>query len=320
MSLFESLRKLEESGIDLVEVLGQDEHLRSPADLAVVVDQLRETGDDLYVELLHFVTYRRFSPAQAKSIWAAILKHKSRMEDKLGRPVRFRVAALDYLHGKTGLLRGVRLVARSEMDALLSYVVVDEVSTVFNRRYFNETLSSEVNRARRYGSPLTLLLLDLDNFKEVNDRYGHLEGDHVLRQVGRLLRENTRQADSVCRYGGDEFAAILPETTASEAFTLGDRIRKAIGRVIVRPPRGAVIQKSEKSEEGEEREGDDDYIVLSASIGGATFPTDCDELEDLIRLADSLCLEAKSEGKNRIKMGGERPPEPPAEFEFRNAK
>ena len=299
MSLFERMRKLEEQGVDLVEILGQDSHLRSPSDLSAIIETFSRIGDNLYVELLYFLTYRRFTPAQAESIWPAILKHKRRMEDQLGRAVRFRVAALDYLHDKTSLLKGVRLVGKSEMDSLLSHVVVDEVSMVYNRRFFNETLSSEVNRARRYGNPLSLLILDLDNFKEINDRFGHLEGDFALRQVGRLLRENTRQADAVCRYGGDEFAAILPETSGSEAYTLAERVRRAIGRVIIEPSR--LRESGEGTSDGAVES--EDHLILSVSIGGATFPADCEETEELVRQADLLCLEAKRNGKNRIIIG-----------------
>lgn len=318
MSLFESMRKLEEKGIDLIEVLGHDRHMRSPGDLGAIIESFQRSGDDLYVELLYFLTYRRFSAVQAESIWGAIVKHKKRMEDKLDRDVRFRVAALDYLHDKTALLRGVRLVARSEMDALLSHVVIDEVSMVFNRRHFNNSLASELNRARRYGNPLTLLILDLDNFKGINDRFGHLKGDYALRQVGRLLRESTREADAVCRYGGDEFAVILPETTGSEAYTLAERIRTAVGRVVIQP---SVSSGGLDGDGVGVRDDDTEQIILSASIGGATFPVDCEELEDLLRKADGLCLEAKRAGKNRIHMNdGQRPTGPTAGFEVHGAE
>jgi diguanylate cyclase (GGDEF)-like protein len=299
MSLFERMRKLEEQGIDLIEILGQDECLRSPGDLKAIIEQFSNNGDNLYIELLYFLTHRRFSQAESRALWGAILKHRKRMEVGLGRKVRFRVAALDYLSSRTSLLKSVRLLAKPEMDALLSFVVVDEVSLVYNRRYFNQSLSQEVQRARRYGSALTLLVLDLDNFKTVNDRFGHLEGDSALRQVGRLLRESTRSTDAVCRYGGDEFAILLPETTNSEAFTLAERIRQSVGRIVLRPAAALPGDGAKGGDDGAE-------FVLSASIGGATFPVDCDEAEELVRKADALCLNAKRQGKNRICMSGEQ--------------
>ncbi len=296
MSLHHEFRQLEDQGIDLVEILGQDEYLRNPADLQAILDRLRERGGELYSEVLFFLTHRRFSPDRASELWQSILDNKKEMESKLGRRVCFRVAAADYLHDQTGILEGVRLLSRVEMDNLLGYVNVDDVTSVFTRRFFNDALVSEIHRARRYGHPLSLLVIDLDNFKEINDKFGHLEGDNALRQAGRLLRQSTRQNDIVCRFGGDEFAILLPESGNSEAFSLADRIRKALGRVLIK---SSAVEGKKLLDEDQ----DSDSVPLSASIGGATYPSDCDSSEDLLRLADQRCLEAKRLGKDQIRLG-----------------
>jgi diguanylate cyclase (GGDEF)-like protein len=287
MSLFQSLRELEERGIDLIEVLGQDAHLKSPDDLQAIVRALEGTGESLHAELLRFLTHRRFSPAEAAALWEAILRHKRRMIDRLGRPVKFRVAALDFLTGRNPQLRGVRLIAREELSGLFRNIETDEVTALHTRRHFNERLAIELSRARRYGSPLSLLVLDIDDFKRVNDELGHLAGDSLLRRIGRLLRENTRESDLVCRFGGDEFAILLPETIGSEALTLAERIRLAATTEARAELDGGARGRS---------------IPMGVSIGGATFPTDCEEADELIALADRLCLEAKRAGKNRVKM------------------
>ncbi len=227
MSCHEELRELEEQGIDLVELLGQDRHLGSPEDLQEVVSRLSHCFEDLHSELLYFLTCRRFPAEKARNLWNAIVKHKRRMAASLGRPVSFRVAALDYLSSRNAVLRGVRLIARPEFESFLSYVNIDEVSSVYNRRYFHQVLKDEFHRARRYGAPLSLMILDIDGFKGINDTYGHMEGDIVLRKLGRLLKDSTRQADAVCRYGGDEFALVLPQTSADDARIMAERIRKA---------------------------------------------------------------------------------------------
>jgi diguanylate cyclase (GGDEF)-like protein len=285
MSFFNELKDLEEQGIDLIEVLGQDRHLESPEALQTIVLRLARSGENLYSELLYYLTYRRFPPEQAENIWKAIMKHKRRLQEKLGRSVSFRVAALEYLTSRNVLLRGVHLIARPEFETILSFVNIDEVTSVYSRRYFNARLAEELNRARRYGSMLSLLLIDLDNFKTVNESDGHLQGDAILRRLGRLLRDSTRQTDAPCRFGGDEFAILLPQTNREEALATAERIRSAAAGIRVHGKAGRLEP-------------------LTLSIGGATFPADCEEPEELIALADQMCLEAKRAGKNCVRLYG----------------
>jgi diguanylate cyclase (GGDEF)-like protein len=309
MSYFKELQDLEDQGIDLIEVLGQDQHLQSPESLQKVIAHLGRNHESLYSELLYYLTYRRFSDEQAETLWRAIMKHKGRMSEALGRKVSFRVAALDYLSTRNVVLRQVRLIAKPEFENFLSYVNVDEVTGVFNRRYFNEILAHEVRRASRYGNPLSLLILDIDNFKRVNDTWGHPEGDTSLRKIGRTLRDNTRQMDSVCRYGGDEFAVLLPETNGEDAHALAERVRQAASRVSHVPVTGAeggsyfsVAPGSSAERERVVKPDDDAPQTLTVSIGGATYPDSCDEAEELIAFADQMCLDAKRAGKDRVLM------------------
>jgi diguanylate cyclase (GGDEF)-like protein len=278
MSFFSELRQLEERGIDLIEVLGQDRHLDGPGDLQQVISLLSRSTENLYCEILFYMTYRRFSPEEAEKLWNDIMAHKRGMQGRLERPVSFRVAALDFLVSN-GIFEGVHLLARPEFEAVLSYVNVDEVTGVYSRRFFNRQIHRELLRARRYGSPLSLLLVDLDGFKTINDSLGHLEGDGILRRFGRLLRDTTREADSVCRFGGDEFAVLLPETNAIEAQATAERIRVAASRLEI------AVNGTHSAR-------------LTVSIGAATYPADCETAEELASLADQMCLAAKRAGRN----------------------
>jgi diguanylate cyclase (GGDEF)-like protein len=129
-----------------------------------------------------------------------------------------------------------------------------------------------------------MLIIDLDNFKQVNDLCGHIEGDSVLRQVGRMLMDTTRQADVVCRFGGDEFAILLPETGPEDAGMTAERIRLAAAGIAI--------------------PGENDLDNVMLSIGGATFPDSCDEAEEMLALADQMCLDVKRAGKNGVRMAG----------------
>ena len=282
MSLAKELKELEAQGIDLLEILGKDRHLDSPEALQKIISALSCSDDNLYVELLFQLTWRRFPLEEAVRIWAAITEHKKELEKTLEREVGFRVAALDYLFSVEKILQGARLVARAEFESILTFVNIDEVTGVHSRRYFNERLGEEVGRARRYSHPLSMLIIDLDNFKQVNDRCGHVEGDSVLRKVGRMLMDTTRQADVVCRFGGDEFAVLLPETGSEDAGRTAERIRLAAADIAT--------------------PGEDEPGNVTLSIGCAAFPESCDEAEEMLALADQMCLDVKRAGKNGVRI------------------
>jgi len=282
MSLAKELKELEAQGIDLLEILGKDRHLDSPEALQKIISALSCSDDNLYVELLFQLTWRRFPLEEAVRIWAAITEHKKELEETLEREVGFRVAALDYLFSVEKILQGPRLVARAEFESILTFVNIDEVTGVHSRRYFNERLGEELGRARRYSHPLSMLIIDLDNFKQVNDRCGHVEGDSVLRKVGRMLMDTTRQADVVCRFGGDEFAVLLPETGSEDAGRTAERIRLAVADISI--------------------PGEDEPGNVTLSIGCAAFPESCDEAEEMLALADQMCLDVKRAGKNGVRI------------------
>jgi two-component system cell cycle response regulator len=158
----------------------------------------------------------------------------------------------------------------------------DPLTMVLNRRALVSRLSAEVERARRYDSVVTILMIDLDHFKGVNDTYGHPAGDQVLRDVAQLLQHEVRSVDIVARYGGEEFIIVLPETASEGAVAFAERIRERI--------------------EGRMFESTGHSLLLTASIGVATFPSArVSSMEDLIARADEALYRAKAEGRNRVR-------------------
>lgn len=163
--------------------------------------------------------------------------------------------------------------------------ITDPLMKILNRRYLDRRLHEEVLRARRYGLPLAVLMLDIDYFKKVNDRYGHQVGDQVLQTLGKLIMEGVRDSDVVTRYGGEEILVILPNTPDVNATILGERLRQKIAASDV-----AAIG------EGEERTP----LRVTVSIGIAGFNDPILDSRQLLLNADRALYQAKRAGRNRV--------------------
>jgi diguanylate cyclase (GGDEF)-like protein len=164
--------------------------------------------------------------------------------------------------------------------------VTDDLTRLYNSRYLNQVLRRETKRASRSGRPLSLLFVDLDGFKQVNDRHGHLRGSRALVEAAAVIRGSARETDVVARFGGDEFALILPDTGREGAVSVAERIRERISEYIFLRTDGLLVH-------------------LTASIGVATLPDVAGSAEELIRVADMAMYQIKDSGKNGIHVAQE---------------
>ena len=163
--------------------------------------------------------------------------------------------------------------------------ITDPLIGINNRRYLERKIAEEISRAHRYDMTLSMLLLDIDHFKAVNDTYGHHIGDHVLKSLGQLLIKKVRDTDFVARYGGEEIAILCPQTPVSTAFDLAERLRQVIETSIMVP--------AEAYENRQE-------IIITVSMGVAGFDHQVSDSHVLIQRADEALYKAKNDGRNRV--------------------
>jgi diguanylate cyclase (GGDEF)-like protein len=193
----------------------------------------------------------------------------------LSREIEQDLAAFLYITLSTmAVFFGFGYVLGRQADALVDLSRTDPLTGLRNQRAFEERFADEVARAARYGGPLSLLIADVDSLKAVNDRGGHHAGNLALRAVGDAMRKHARQTDLAARIGGDEFALIAPNTDASEAVALGDRIRCLVA--------------------------EQDAVAVTISVGVATLDLERADGEALLRAADAALYEAKHRGRNQV--------------------
>jgi diguanylate cyclase (GGDEF)-like protein len=160
----------------------------------------------------------------------------------------------------------------------------DPLTGLYNRRYLQTTLERELARCHRYGLPLSLMIIDIDHFKSINDKFGHNAGDELLRQLGVILNEGARQEDVPCRYGGEEFVLLFPNMSTEIALKRGEQLRAAFEHTVVTSAHG--------------------HVHTTISIGVSTFPAHGTSMDELIHCADLALYAVKRNGRNGVRVYG----------------
>jgi diguanylate cyclase (GGDEF)-like protein/PAS domain S-box-containing protein len=188
--------------------------------------------------------------------------------------------------GKPAVLATFRdITERKKTEAELKRLVItDDLTELFNQRYFYIQLVKEIERAKRHNRPLSMLLIDIDMFKDFNDKYGHLEGDYVLKKIGEILMKNVREIDMAFRFGGEEFAVLLPDTKHEDAIIVAERFRKAVAANIFYPFT---------------LDGQPDIISKTVSIGVTEFHVE-DNIKSFLKRVDNAMYQAKKSGRNMV--------------------
>src|ERR1700736_2194698 len=223
------------------------------------------------------ITHLDLQEAQCVQLWDEMLTRRRELSEHMERQISLKTALMDVLTS-AGLFRVPIVIEYDELKILQLNAVTDPLTGLYNRRLFSETFEKELNRGRRYGSPLGLVVLDLHRFKEVNDKHGHPRGDEVLRAAATTLKKALRTSDFAFRIGGDEFALILPQTDAAQALALSRRVETVFADTL------KSLQLS---------------ITVGMDYGVATYPQDADNAEDLVRIADERLYQRKHSHRGR---------------------
>lgn len=219
--------------------------------------------------------------SQCLQLWEEMLTRRRELSEQIGRPISLKTVLMDVL-SSAGMIRVPVVLEYDEFKKIQVNAATDPLTGLYNRRLFAESFEKELNRARRYGLPLGIVILDLHRFKEVNDKYGHPRGDVVLRAAATTLKKALRTSDSAFRIGGDEFALLLPQTDAAQGLALSGRIETVFAETL-RP-----LQLN---------------FAVTMDHGVATFPQDGDQSDQLIRVADERLYRWKHANQKRAGEG-----------------
>src|SRR6266851_2977667 len=232
----------------------------------------------------HAIAHLDLQESQCVQLWDEMLLRRRELSENLGRQVALKTALMDVL-ASAGLFRVPVAIEYDELKTLQLNAVTDPLTGLYNRRVFAEAFEKELNRARRYSSPLGLVILDLHRFKEVNDKHGHPRGDDVLRAAAATLKKALRTSDSAFRIGGDEFALLLPQTDSAQTLALSRRIQTVFAEML-QPLQLAV--------------------TVGMDHGVAIFPQDAEQADQLIRIADERLYRLKHANHSRTTNGSAR--------------
>ncbi|MBU1233904.1 MAG: GGDEF domain-containing protein [Proteobacteria bacterium] len=229
-----------------------------------------------FSELMFRLTHEIYSEDKAKILWDKIITHKEEVESKLGRDVGILVTALDYLTNISGDLISPKIIEDRRIEEAALMATRDHLTGLYLRSVFDFSIERLYKGHKRYGKNLSLLMIDVDNFKKVNDNFGHQCGDTVLTELGKIVLETIRDADLAARYGGEEISIILPETSEDKAVIIAERLRINVKKCFYSEPK------------------------ITISIGVSSNMDLAISGIDIIRYADKALYAAKLKGKNRV--------------------
>jgi diguanylate cyclase (GGDEF)-like protein len=232
-------------------------------------------GKVVFDEFFHILTQTKFGPEKAFSHWNNVISHRDSIITSQYHHQGLLPSIIHYLQKKTGVISDPRFLESDYIDNIQRSSVTDGLTGLYNQTFFKNSLAKQISQVRRHGGSLSLIIFDLDHFKRYNDTFGHLAGDHALKQTATIIKTCLRDSDIATRYGGEEFALILPHTAKAMALKVANRIRLAVERASFR-------------EHDPARAGG-----LTLSGGVAEYSRELHDVESMIETADRELYIAK---------------------------
>ncbi|MCP3871541.1 MAG: diguanylate cyclase [Desulfobacteraceae bacterium] len=245
-----------------------------------VLAQMNE--EETYKATIQVLTDRDLSPRDAKTAWINILEHRENISKILDRNISLITAISDYFCSIKKPLKSCKIIEINNFEKMIKESNRDHLTGLFNKNYLQNALDQHLSLAKRHNTDLSILFLDIDDFKDINDTFGHHSGDIVLKNVANTINHEMRESDIKARFGGDEFVILMPNTYKLNALLLSERLRKTINQK-------KIALK-------------DTSLQITVSGGVAGFSVDADKAENLLNLADRALYMAKGAGKNNISL------------------
>lgn len=245
---------------------------------ALLKSYLDASIGNTFSELMFRLTHEIYTEKKASNLWHKIVTHRESLQKQLNRDMGMLVAALDYLSNISGDISSPKIMGDLRIEEAAVMATRDSLTGLYLRGVFDFMLEQMVSEHRRYTKSLSLLMLDIDDFKQVNDVHGHQTGDQVLREVGEIIIKTIRDADFPARYGGEEIVVIFPETAIDPAAVIAERLRAEVHRYF-----------------------SDCGPSITVSIGVSCIRNpDVITASELVRQADQAMYKVKHSGKNRV--------------------